>query len=428
MIQRPSPSGVRCPAIRHRPRRPPVATQRWAVEFSSPISWGVPAILAPQRFQSRIDFDGFATSTSLSSNSPWQEEVTLVRTITTALANWFRQSQQPLPWRGVGDPYAIWLSEVMLQQTRVATVIPYWNRFIKQFPDPAALAEAPLDEVLEMWAGLGYYSRGRNLHAAAKQIVELHHGSFPRDPQQIRQLPGIGEYTTAAICSIAFDVPMAVIDGNVERVLCRYLCLAGDHRKGATRTLLREAAEAALDRSHPGDHNQAMMDLGRTTCTPRSPDCSSCPLATGCGAYASGDPARWPLPKVRRAIEEQWWATAVVVTRQDVLLWPNSGELLNGHMGTPMVRLDGPDDDAKFELLRLFKTLAIDAPELIGHADRFQHSITHRKLQVSPLVYRWNRSIPEGVKLLPFDAAHRVPALHRKAIDATKELLLETTS
>ncbi|MDE0959271.1 MAG: A/G-specific adenine glycosylase [Planctomycetota bacterium] len=352
----------------------------------------------------------------------------MVAQISTALADWYRPEVQKLPWRGVGDPYAIWLSEVMLQQTRVATVIPYWNRFMKKFPDPAALAQAPLGEVLEMWAGLGYYSRGRNLHAAARQIVELHDGSFPRDPQRIRQLPGIGEYTTAAICSIAFDEPLAVIDGNVERVLCRYLCLDGDHRKGVARTRLRDAAQEALDRTHPGDHNQAMMDLGRTICTPRSPDCSSCPLAKGCGAYASGDATRWPRPKIKRATEEQWWATAVVVTRQGVLLWPNSGELLTGHMGTPLVRLDGPDSDADLELRKLFKTLALDLPELIGHADRFQHAITYRKLQVTPLVYRWNRSTPEGVKLLALDAADRVPALHRKAIEASKELLLEMTS
>ena len=344
--------------------------------------------------------------------------------ITDNLSNWFRRSRQELPWRGSSDPYAIWLSEVMLQQTRIATVIPYWTRFMKCYPDPASLAAAPIEEVLEMWAGLGYYSRGRNLHDAAKMIVEEYGGLFPEDPEQVRRLPGVGEYTTAAICSIAFQQPLAVIDGNVERVLCRVHRIDGDPKSGAARIAIAEAARDALDRHAPGDHNQAMMDLGRRVCTPRNPSCSDCPLAGECGALESGDVSRWPQPRKRRATEEQWWAAAVVVAADEVLLWPSDGELLKGQAGTPLVRLTGPEQDADPILELKFEEMGIPVPQVHGHGDLYQHAITYRKLQVRPLVYRWKGPVPPGVKRIPLHRADRVPALHRKAIAAAQQLLV----
>lgn len=349
----------------------------------------------------------------------------MVRQITTKLADWYRRSNQQLPWRGIRDPYAIWLSEVMLQQTRVSTVIGYWNRFIDKYPDAQSLAAAGLDEVLEMWAGLGYYSRGRNLHQAAKMIVTDHGGQFPRDPEQVRKLPGIGEYTTAAICSIAFGESLAVVDGNVERVLCRYLGIDGDPRRADARQRIRQAANEALDRDQPGDHNQAMMDLGRSICTSRSPDCHRCPLATGCVARASGEPTRWPQPRPKRPTEQQWWASAVVIQDQQVLIWSSDGELLGGHRGPPLVKLTGPGVDAEQLASAQLELLGIESPVLLGHADRFRHAITYRKLEIYPLLYRWSGDLPEGVSTIPIDRGDRLPALHRKSIAAARELLLE---
>ncbi|MEE2888927.1 MAG: A/G-specific adenine glycosylase [Planctomycetota bacterium] len=349
----------------------------------------------------------------------------MVRKITTAVGDWFRQSHQQLPWRGVKDPYAIWLSEVMLQQTRVTTVIPYWNRFMKNYPDVQTLARAPRDEVLELWAGLGYYSRGQNLHKAAKMIVDDHAGQFPRDPEQVRKLPGIGEYTTAAICSIAFGQPLAVVDGNVERVLCRYLAIDGDPRKGDGRRRVQQAACDALDVDHPGDHNQALMDLGRSICTPRSPDCQRCPMASGCKARLSGQPTRWPQPRQKRTTEQQWWASAVVVQQQQVLVWTGEGELLGGHRGPPLVQLTGPEVDAEKLTREQLERLGIEDPLLLGHGDRFRHAITYRRLEIYPLLYQWNGEIPEGVSTIPIDRGDRLPSLHRKAIAAARELLLE---
>ena len=351
----------------------------------------------------------------------------MVRKVTAALADWFQSEQQSLPWRGIEDPYAIWLSEVMLQQTRVTTVIPYWHRFLEKYPDPKSLARAPLEQVLELWAGLGYYSRGRNLHAAACQIVNDHDGIFPRDPELIGKLPGVGEYTTAAICSIAYGQPLAVIDGNVERVLSRYLKIDGNPKSGTARKRIQQAADDALDQENPGDHNQALMDLGRSICTPRGPDCQRCPLASGCGARASGEPTRWPTRRQKRTTEQQWWASAVVVCGERVLVWIGDGELLAGHRGTPLARLSGSGLDADKMIGKEFKRLGLDGAELIGHADRFQHAITYRKLFIHPLVYRYQGEIPAGVETIPIDGGDRLPALHRKSIAAARELLLEVS-
>jgi len=347
----------------------------------------------------------------------------MVQQITRALAKWFSRSDLQLPWRGVKDPYAIWLSEVMLQQTRVATVIPYWNRFMKNYPDVKSLARAPQDEVLENWAGLGYYSRGRNLHNAARQIVAEHDGIFPRDPQLVRNLPGVGEYTTAAICSIAFGEPLAVVDGNVERVLCRYHKIDGNPKSGPTRKQIHKAAADALDQKHPGNHNQALMDLGRSVCTPRSPDCQICPLASGCGARSSGNPTAWPTRPRKRATEQQWWASAVVICDDQILVWIGDGELLSGHRGPPLVRLSGPDDEPKKMVENEFKRLGFTGAKLIGHGDKFQHAITYRKLEIHPLVYRYHGVIPNDLDTVPIERGDRLPALHRKSIAAARELI-----
>lgn len=204
------------------------------------------------------------------------------------LLDWFAAQRRDLPWRRTKDPYRVWLSETMLQQTRVAAVIPYYERFLERFPDVRSLAEAPEEEVLRLWSGLGYYSRARNLQRAAREIVLRHGGEFPRRLDDALDLPGIGRYTSAAILSIAYGEPLAVLDGNVGRVLARLEAVRGDLRKPHRWNQLQTSADTLLDRRAPGDWNQAMMELGATVCTPRAPMCFVCPAAAACEARKLG--------------------------------------------------------------------------------------------------------------------------------------------
>jgi A/G-specific adenine glycosylase len=239
------------------------------------------------------------------------------------LLGWFRQFQRDLPWRRTKDPYRIWLSEIMLQQTRVAAVIPYYERFLERFPDVWALAEAPQEEVLRLWSGLGYYSRGRNLQRAAQMIVARHSGVFPQTEQEVLALPGIGRYTAAAILSIAFGARHAVLDGNVARVLARLDAVQGDLRDAARWQALQESADGLLDPKSPSDWNQGMMELGAVICTPRSPQCLLCPVSKFCRARQLGLAESLPEKRKLRSRTEITLAAAVLLDpRGRTLLLP----------------------------------------------------------------------------------------------------------
>lgn len=205
---------------------------------------------------------------------------------TTILLDWFRENRRPLPWRETRDPYAIWLSEVILQQTRIAQGTAYWQRFIERWPTVESLAEATEDDVLREWQGLGYYSRARNLHAAARQIVEL--GHFPDTIDEIRRLKGVGDYTAAAIASIAFDLPEAVVDGNVNRVLARHFGIETPINSTEGKKTFKALAQELLPPSEASAFNQAMMDFGAVQCVPQSPRCANCPLIESCAAFREG--------------------------------------------------------------------------------------------------------------------------------------------
>jgi A/G-specific adenine glycosylase len=243
------------------------------------------------------------------------------------LLAWFHQFQRDLPWRRTKDPYRIWVSEIMLQQTRVAAVIPYYERFLARFPDVAALAEAPQEDVLRMWSGLGYYSRARNLQRAAQQIVALHNGEFPQVEESILALPGIGSYTSAAILSIGFGANHAVLDGNVARVLARLGAIRGDLRESYRWQSLQKAAGDLLDPKSPGAWNQAMMELGAMVCTPRAPQCLVCPAAKFCRARQLGDPESFPEKRKKTEAVQIVLAAAVLHTpRGETLLLPPPGK------------------------------------------------------------------------------------------------------
>ena len=205
---------------------------------------------------------------------------------TTILLDWFREHRRPLPWRETRDPYAIWLSEVILQQTRIQQGTAYWERFMQRWPSVESLAAATEDEVLREWQGLGYYSRARNLHAAARQIVEL--GHFPDTMAEIRRLKGVGDYTAAAIGSIAFDLPEAVVDGNVYRVLARHFGIETPINSTEGKKTFKALAQELLPPSEASAFNQAMMDFGAVQCVPQSPRCMQCPLAESCVALREG--------------------------------------------------------------------------------------------------------------------------------------------
>jgi len=210
-----------------------------------------------------------------------------------ALLSWYRRYRRDLPWRRTRDPWAIWVSEVMLQQTRVEHVVAYFGPFLERFPVVNALAEAPLQDALARWSGLGYYRRLRLLHRAAQRVME-DGGTIPSSAERLRRLPGVGDYTAAAVASIAFGEQVPVLDGNVARVMARRLACDEDIARQAVRRRLRDAAAELLDAAAPGDTNQALMELGATVCTPVAPRCGDCPLARGCGARAQGAPESYP--------------------------------------------------------------------------------------------------------------------------------------
>lgn len=223
-----------------------------------------------------------------------------------------KYGRHDLPWQNTRDPYVVWLSEIMLQQTQVATVRDYFARFMQRFPTVADLAAAHQDEVLGLWSGLGYYSRARNLHRAAQDVLALHGGAFPSTAEALQTLPGIGRSTAAAVASLCFGEPIAILDGNVKRVLTRYLGFEGDLASSRTEKELWAIAQTLLPQRHLATsmphYTQGVMDLGATVCTPKKPQCPECPLASSCVAQAEGSPERYPIKtrKLKRTSEQLW--------------------------------------------------------------------------------------------------------------------------
>jgi A/G-specific adenine glycosylase len=299
-----------------------------------------------------------------------------VRAIRRRLLAFFDASARDLPWRRSGDPYAIWVSEVMAQQTRIDTVIPYYEDWLRRFPDVHALADAPLDDVLKAWEGLGYYSRARNLHAAARVVAERHGGAVPGDYAALRALPGIGDYTAGAVASIAFGVPAPVVDGNVRRVLARLL----DEAAPAP-AWLRQVAAELVPADRPGDFNQALMELGSLVCTPRSPRCDECPLRSWCLARARGTQADRPRRQPKKTTPAYDFAT-LILRRPDghVLLTRRpEGGLLAGMWTFPGTE-PMPGESVATAALRLARELGIRSTRRrTAHVGEVAHAFSHRR-------------------------------------------------
>lgn len=261
--------------------------------------------------------------------------------VSDILIAWYDREGRDLPWRRTRDPYRIWLSEVILQQTRVAQGMDYWLRFTERFPDVGSLAAAKQDEVLKLWQGLGYYSRARNLHAAARQVVEQFGGVFPVSFEDVHSLRGVGDYTAAAVCSAAYDAPCAVVDGNVFRVLSRLFDLDIPIDTTSGRRAFAELAQSQLDPARPGLYNQAIMDFGALSCTPAQPRCEECPLAGRCLALAAGTVAERPVKQGRTKVCDRWFNYLHVTAGGTTLLHRRgAGDIWEGLYEFPLIETE----------------------------------------------------------------------------------------
>jgi len=360
----------------------------------------------------------------------------------SSLLAWFSQFQRDLPWRHTRDPYRIWLSEIMLQQTRVAAVIPYYERFLARFPNVQSLADAPEEEVLRLWSGLGYYSRARNLQKAAQKIVAEHGGEFPPDVGAALALPGIGAYTAAAILSIAYQEKLAVLDGNVARVLARLGAMRGDLRANGMWPKLQKAASQLLDEESPGDWNQAMMELGATLCTPRSPQCLLCPVSEFCEARKRGLTAEIPAKRMKRATVEITLAALVLVDARGktLLLPPPRKTKPSGAAGADDVptlasrmwhfptisvkHASAAADLRSFACKSVFRSKKL-ATEFVA-LKPVRHAVTYRSVTVIPFLCRVAKlpKVP-GAKALRLQNLHQIAIsnLTRKVARAAEKVM-----
>ncbi|HEV2488419.1 MAG TPA: A/G-specific adenine glycosylase [Candidatus Acidoferrales bacterium] len=308
------------------------------------------------------------------------------------LLAWYHANRRALPWRNSRDPYRIWVAEIMLQQTRIAAVIPYYEKFLRRFPTVESLAHAREGQVLKHWAGLGYYSRARNLHRAAREILRKHGGQFPKSLDQALALPGIGQYTAAAILSIAYDAPLAALDGNVARVLSRLFALRGDARGTRHQRKLAAVAQQLLPSRSPGDWNQAMMELGETVCTPRAPRCDSCPVSHLCRAYALGLSGEIPLSRKKPPTVAMRIAAAVLLDpRGRTLLTKSPGRhdavLFSRMWQFPALELSSRAVGAEQLVRYLRATLGGIGKNIEAHPP-IRHAVTFRNLTLLPYLVR----------------------------------------
>lgn len=302
------------------------------------------------------------------------------KSLQARLLNWYAKNKRTLPWRGHPDSYAVWVSEIMLQQTRVETVIPYFEKWMRLFPTIEMLAKASEREVLNAWEGLGYYSRARNLHKAASIVVKEHGGKLPRDIDLLIKLPGIGRYTVGAIASIAFDMDEPALDGNLKRVYARLFDVDEPIDSSVGEKQLWEIARESLPKGNAGDFNQAMMDLGATICVPKNPRCDDCPVKEFCRAQNNGTLAFRPVRKPKKSVPHRVHAAGVIIQRGRVLLAqrPSNG-LLGGMWEFPNGRIEQNPAKELTKVLRSGYNLKVQRKEAWGIV---QHAYTHFKVDV----------------------------------------------
>ena len=331
----------------------------------------------------------------LSSSESYQE-------FRNTLLKWFEKHQREMPWRGIDDPYKIWVSEVMLQQTQVKKVVDYYERFIVQFPDVTQLAAASLQDVLKAWEGMGYYARARNLHKAAKIIVNEYDGEVPTEYPTFRKLPGVGDYSAAAVLSIAYNAPYAAVDGNIKRVLARLFLMKSPINGTSVAGQFQQKANELLDEEEPGLFNQAMMELGATVCRPQSPTCLVCPVNLFCGVYQTARQDEFPIRHKREKIPEHHIATGVIYKGDEVLIVqrPLDG-LLGGLWEFPNGQVEKSENTEQACIRHISEVANLSVSD-IKSLTRVRHAFTHFKIVVD--VFECNYVSGEVVLNGPIDA------------------------
>ena len=297
------------------------------------------------------------------------------------LLDWYHQHKRNLPWRNTDDPYKIWISEIMLQQTRVDTAIPYYHRFLETFPTVFDLAEADQQQVLKCWEGLGYYSRARNLHQAAITVVKDFGGELPSTYKEITSLKGIGPYTAAAILSIAYQKKYAVVDGNVIRVITRFFGIPDDIRSSVVKNQVQEHVDDLISNKNPGDFNQAVMELGATVCTPSNPDCGNCPLSVRCLAFNTAQTDVIPYKSPAKKIPHHQIAVGLIINDQNELLIalrPNDG-MLGGLWEFPGGKKEKNESLKKTAARELKEELGVDV-DVFKKFQELNHAYSHFKI------------------------------------------------
>ena len=305
-----------------------------------------------------------------------------------ALIHWYRKNQRTLPWRETENPYYIWVSEVMLQQTQVKTVMPYYEKFIQTFPHIDALAKAADQDVLKVWEGLGYYARARNLHKAAQKVVALHQGAIPVDRKTFKSLPGVGDYIASAVMSIAFDQPYAVVDGNVKRVISRLMMISSPVNDAPAHKLFQKHADQLVDRYQPGTFNQAMMELGALICVPKQPRCWDCPVKTFCHADQAGRTGEFPLKKRTARVPQHHIAVGIVYKNGSMLITRRKPEgLLGGLWEFPGGKVGKGESAASACVREIKEEVNLDV-EVETMLTRVHHAYTHFRIVMDVYVCR----------------------------------------
>ena len=347
--------------------------------------------------------------------------------IADLLLAWYDQHARTLPWRGIHDPYRTWVSETMLQQTRVETVLGYYARFLERFPTVADLAAAPEDDVLKMWEGLGYYSRARNLHKGAKQVMTEYGGVIPADVEQLRKISGIGPYTAGAIASIAFDQPVPAVDGNVIRVVSRLRGIRENVGIPSVRRALEGEAASLVPQLRPGDFNQALMDLGSAICTPGTPGCEKCPLRDECDACSAGDTEDLPVLPRKNPPKVIDYAVCLIFSGDRVLMRQRTEAMLKGLWVFPMAEGKLTLRQVPAAVKKLTKLAAKD----VQSAGEAKHVFTHQiwQMQLYTMTVPEDAQAPNGYQFIPVGEMHTlaIPTAVKAAVKAVHEAYPDCT-